>query len=81
MAFRIRQNCIRLGSKIQVLWHDSKMTTSMKQRCSARLNPNFEVPGNLLGITLLSDYTYGLSSTVTWNGDFSLRVCQYDAAG
>ncbi len=60
MAFRMRQNCIRLGSKIQVLWHDSKMTTSMMQRCSPRLKPNFEVPGNVLGITLPSDDNRGL---------------------
>jgi hypothetical protein len=69
----MRQNCMWLGSKIQVLWHDSKMTTSMMQRCSPRLDPNFEVPGNVLGITLQSDDNHRVPSTLNGTRDFSLR--------
>ena len=55
------------------------MTTSMTQRCSAKLDPNFEVPGNLLGITLQSDDNHGLSLNAETTGNFSLRVSQFAA--
>jgi pimeloyl-ACP methyl ester carboxylesterase len=46
---------MRSVSKIQMLWHDSKMVASMEQGCPITLDLNSEEPGRGLGITLQVD--------------------------
>jgi hypothetical protein len=51
-SFRMRQNCMCSPSKIQVLWHDSKIMASTTQRWLDALNPSVEEPGDRLWTSL-----------------------------